>query len=295
MYHDTVTRPGAPSDGDVTICALTIAGTDPSGAAGVQADLATFRDVGVHGLSVITSVLWQNTQGVRGQQPMSGAAVRAQLDAVCEDLPVAAIKLGLLPSAEVVRAVLDGLDAIEARDGRLPPLVLDPVLVSGDGRTTLVDEGTIALLVGPLLARVDLLTPNVPEAAWLLGGAPLDTPGACHEAARALAARTRGAILLKGGHLPALSADPGARVDLLAFGDQVTPLAALPAIPDDVRGTGCHLSSAIAAWLALGLPLEAAIDRARRHLNGLLHRHRRLIGRGRHVLVHAPEPQEHTP
>ena len=290
----TVARPPTSSDAETIPCALTIAGTDPSGAAGIQADLATFRELGVHGLSVITSVLWQNTQGVRGQQPLSGAAVRAQCDAVFEDVPVAAIKIGLLPTAEVARAVLDVIEGIDRRTGRRVPVVLDPVLVSGDGRTTLVDDETIALIAGPLLARVDLLTPNVPEAAWLLGR-PLETPQACHDAALELAARAAGAILLKGGHMPTLSGQEATRVDLLARHGQLKALAPLPAIPDDVRGTGCHLSSAIAAGLARGLALDDAVDRARRHLNGLLHHRRRLIGRGRHVLIHTPTPQEHTP
>jgi hydroxymethylpyrimidine/phosphomethylpyrimidine kinase len=263
---------------------LTIAGTDPCGAAGIQADLHVIRDHGFAGASVITAMLAQHTGGVQAIWPMSAAQLTAQLDSALSDLPIAAVKLGLIPTPEAAHAIQAALLRALPADA---PVVLDPVLASGDGRRALVAPGTedaLLTLLSSLRERghPTVITPNAPEAARLTGQ-PVETLDHALVAAAQLAASC-GAALLKAGHL----AREGAKVrDVWAeAGQGACALAALPAIDEDVRGTGCHLSSALACQLASGLPAQQAAEAARRYLNTLLTASRWRPGAGRSILRH---------
>lgn len=247
---------------------LTVAGTDPSGAAGIQADLQTIRDHGHHGASVVTAVIAQNTAGVHAVMRMPAELVAAQLDAVFEDLDIAAVKVGLVPDDELVALIAHRVAHL--------PTVWDPVMANGDGNTRLFG-GTIGALHG--VFEPVIVTPNVPEIALLVGAEVADRASA-HEAAATLANRA-GAVLLKMGHLP----HDGMVSDIWANRGETHDLEPLPAVAEEVRGTGCQLSAAMACGLAEGLvPLEAA-ERARRYLNKLLHSRAQHIGKGRRVVV----------
>lgn len=263
---------------------LTIAGTDPSGGAGIPVDLQVFRDFGYHGLSVVTAVVAQNTTGVRSFEPVDGTHIADQIDAVLDDIPVGAVKIGMLATAAAVRSVAASLSGIDAAT----PVVYDPVLASGGGDARLERAGMVEALGDGLLERVDWLTPNIPEAETLLD-VSIDRPAEMERAAVELLELGPSAILLKVGHLSKEGAEMS---DLLALrGEgrepQVTWLTPLQRIPEDVRGTGCQLSSALAAALADGDHGGPAAERARRYLNDLLHHRRRTIGRGRPVIVRA--------
>ncbi|MDX1606190.1 MAG: bifunctional hydroxymethylpyrimidine kinase/phosphomethylpyrimidine kinase [Candidatus Competibacterales bacterium] len=255
--------------------ALTIAGSDSGGGAGIQADLKTFSALGVYGASVITALTAQNTRAVTGILDVEPAFVGAQLDAVCEDLAVAAVKIGMLSRPEVIRAVAAGLD----RHG-LDAVVLDPVMVAKSGDRLLAEEAVDALR-RELLPRATLITPNLPEAGVLLERDPPDSEAAMHEAATALLALGPGAVLLKGGHLAGETS-----VDLLLGVDAPLRLDAPRIATRNTHGTGCTLSAAIAAYLARGLDLPAAVRAAKDYLNGALAAADRLgVGHG-HGPVH---------
>ncbi len=253
----------------MTQVVLTIAGTDPSGAAGIQADLQVIRDHGHHGVSVITAVLAQNSSGVRVVQPLAAGLVEAQLDTVFDDFDIAAVKVGLVPNDELVRMIAARLEDL--------PVVWDPVMRSGDGATELFGGSPAALLSA--LSRVAVVTPNVGELEQLMG-TTLTTRQDAHEAARSLAAHV-GAVLLKVGHLP----HSGDLSDIWAHAGESFDLAALPAVSHDVRGTGCQLSSAIACRLADGVEPLDAVEGARRYLNALLLRQAVHLGKGRAIIV----------
>jgi len=225
--------------------ALTIAGSDSGGGAGLQADLKTFLAHGLHGASAVTAVTAQNSREVRSWQTIEPALVRAQIEAVCDDLPPAAVKTGMLATAALVEVV-----AALAAAGRLPRLVVDPVMVAKSG-DRLVDASAQRAYVERLLPRALLVTPNLAEGEALLGRA-LAGPEAMAEAARELSARLGAAVLLKGGRLA------GEAVDVLCAGGQVTELRA-PRVPGGGdHGAGCTLSAALCARLAL---LEGAPGR----------------------------------
>jgi hydroxymethylpyrimidine/phosphomethylpyrimidine kinase len=224
--------------------ALTVAGSDPSGGAGVQADLKTFSRFGVYGAAALTLLTVQNTLGVRRVELLPPDFVYEEIRAVAEDLPVHALKTGALGSAPIVEAV-----AKAVRDFRLGPLVVDPVMVAKSG-DPLLGEEAVAALKEALLPLAFLVTPNRMEAERLLGS-PIRGLGDAEEAAMALLALGPKAVLLKGGHLPGVES-----VDLLATGN--------------THGTGCTLSAAIAAHLALGRPLEAAVLEAKAYLTRAL-------------------------
>jgi len=227
--------------------ALTIAGSDSGGGAGIQADVKTFHQFGVFGTSVITAVTAQNTLGVLAWEPVSEALVTRQLDALAGDLPPAAVKSGMLASAALVETVAAGI----ARH-RLPNYVLDPVMVATSG-DPLLDEDAEQLVARRLLPLATLVTPNLDEAAILVGE-PVTTPDAMERAGGALLRRGARAALLKGGHLS---------------GDQVVDVLVTDRGPrrfnrprldtTSTHGTGCTLSAAVAAGLALGRPLEQAV------------------------------------
>jgi hydroxymethylpyrimidine/phosphomethylpyrimidine kinase len=227
---------------------LVIAATDSSGGAGLARDLATLAPLPVEARCVVTAVTAQSHARVTAVHPLPAQIIRAQLEAALECGPVDAIKIGMLATAEAVRAVAAGLPPHV-------PVVLDPVLVSSSGGVLLSTEGQRAL--AEMLPRVTLLTPNLPEAAALLGQAPADTPEGLIGHARQLLARGPAAVLLKGGH-----GSGEAAVDHLVDAHAVQTLSS-PRLPGTRRGTGCQLASGIAAGLAMGLPLREACERAR--------------------------------
>lgn len=238
-------------------CALTIAGSDSGGGAGIQGDLKTFAALGVYGASVITAVTAQNTIGVRGVDGVSPAMVAAQLDAVLEDLPIRAVKIGMLFSPDIVMVVAERLRAYPS-----VPVVLDPVLAATSGPALLDDEAW-RVMVGTLFPLATLVTPNLPEAARLRQGATGDDP---IEIATALLALGSTAVLLKGGH-----AGGDILEDVLVSRDAEPRVFRHPRIATPhTHGTGCSLSAAIAAGLAHDLPLPRAVASAVDWLQGAI-------------------------
>ena len=234
---------------------LSIAGSDSGGGAGIQADLKTFAALGCYGMTAITAITAQNTQGVRAIHGVPPEMLRAQIDAVATDIGVDAVKIGMLHSPEVVRVVAEAI----ARHG-LHNVVLDPVMVATSGDRLIAQE-TVGALVRELFPLATLITPNLDEAGWLLGRT-LDSEAQLADAADALLALGARAVLLKGGHLPGEQV-----VDLLALpGGVHERLAAARIATHNGHGTGCTLSSAIAAYLALGETLPEAVRLARRYI-----------------------------
>jgi hydroxymethylpyrimidine/phosphomethylpyrimidine kinase len=227
---------------------LVIAATDSSGGAGLTRDMATLARWGCEARCVVSAVTAQSHSRVAAVHPVPGAIIRAQLVAALECGPVQAIKIGMLGTADAVRAVAAGLPSG-------PPVVLDPVLVASSGGTLLDALGRHALR--ELLPRVTLLTPNIPESAALLGKPAATTPQALIGQAWQLLDLGPAAVLLKGGHGSGSEA-----VDYLVDREEVQTLVS-PRLPGTARGTGCQLSTGIAAGLAAGLPLRLACERAR--------------------------------
>ncbi len=238
---------------------LSIAGSDSGGGAGIQADLKTFSALGCYGMTAITALTAQNTQGVRAIHGVPAEMLRAQIDAVVEDIGVDAVKIGMLHAPEIVHVVAEAL-----RRHRMPHVVLDPVMVATSGDRLMVED-TVAVLVAQLFPLAEVITPNLDEAAWLLGRS-LASAGALEGAAADLLALGAPAVLLKGGHLA------GERVtDWLATQDGVRQSFQSPRIASqNVHGTGCTLSSAMAAYLACGLALPQAVEQARAYVFGAI-------------------------
>ncbi|MFZ0170616.1 MAG: bifunctional hydroxymethylpyrimidine kinase/phosphomethylpyrimidine kinase, partial [Acidimicrobiales bacterium] len=229
--------------------ALTIAATDSGGGAGIAADLRTFAALGVMGTFAVTAVTAQNTLGVQGIQTLPVAMVVAQIESVVSDLRPAAGKTGMLATAEIVQAV-----TVKAAEGSLPPLVVDPVLVSSSA-SPLFEGRAVRDAYLELFARAAVVTPNLPEAA-LLVGRPLRSLQDMEEAAWRLQALGPGLVVVKGGRLPV----GGEAVDVAVDGHVVTLLRAPWVETRNVHGTGCSFAAAIAANLALGRePLQAAL------------------------------------
>ncbi|PQO23299.1 bifunctional hydroxymethylpyrimidine kinase/phosphomethylpyrimidine kinase [Rhodobacteraceae bacterium WD3A24] len=238
--------------------ALTIAGSDSSGGAGIQADLKAFSALGVYGASVITALTAQNTRAVTMVEPVGNAMITAQMDAVFDDLNVRAVKLGMLGGTGAIATVENGLR------GRALPVVLDPVMVAKSGDRLLPSDALEALRER-LLPLATIVTPNLPEAADLLGTAPATTEAAMIEQGRSLRALGPRAVLMKGGH--------GAGehcVDLLVEEGGITRLSARRLVTRNTHGTGCTLSAAIAAGLAKGMGLGQAVARAHAYLQGAI-------------------------
>jgi hydroxymethylpyrimidine/phosphomethylpyrimidine kinase len=256
--------------------ALTIAGSDSSGGAGIQADLKTFSAFGVYGASVLTALTAQNTRGVQGVEPVRPAFVEAQLASVLDDLDVRAIKTGMLANGAIVSAVASALARVPAI-----PLVVDPVMVATSGDRLLASDA-IAALKGELFPRATVVTPNLPEAAALLGVAVATSENQMIEQARALARFGSGAVLIKGGHGEGAEA-----VDVLVGGDAVLRLAASRIETRHTHGTGCTLAAAIAALLARGTDLEEAVRRAKAYVSAALAGGRDLgVGQGNGPVDH---------
>ena len=234
---------------------LSIAGSDSGGGAGIQADLKTFSALGCYGMTAITAVTAQNTLGVTAIHGVPVEVLKAQICAVMDDIGVDALKIGMLHSPELVRVVAWAIDEYQ-----IERVVLDPVMVATSG-DRLIAEETVGVLVNELFHRVTLVTPNLDEAALLLGGAISNIAALDDAAARLLALGAR-AVLLKGGHLPGDEV-----VDVLAMrGETLQRLQSSRIASGNVHGTGCTLSSAIAAGLALGLSLPQAVAEARRYV-----------------------------
>jgi hydroxymethylpyrimidine/phosphomethylpyrimidine kinase len=237
---------------------LTIAGSDSGGGAGIQADLHTIAAHGLHGACAITAITAQNTRGVSAIHACPPAIVEAQIDAVFDDFDVAAVKIGMLASAGLIRTVATAL-----RRRAPPALVLDPVMVASSG-ARLLDADALDALVGELFPLADLITPNLPEAALLLGGVEIDRARMADAAGR-LHRLGAAAVLLKGGHL-----GDGEVEDWLVDGDRPAVVFRHLRLPLEGHGTGCTLSSAIACGLALDLPLEQACSQAGDYIHGAL-------------------------
>ena len=238
---------------------LSIAGSDSGGGAGIQADLKTVAALGCYGMTAITALTAQNTRGVRSIHGVPPQMLRDQIDDVIEDIGAHAVKIGMLHAPEIVEVVAEAIDRHALRQ-----VVLDPVMVATSG-ATLIETPAIAALVRELFPRAELITPNLDEAALLVGH-PLHTPEDMAAAADILLQQGARAVLLKGGHLPGETV-----VDLLAMATGERYRMEAPRIRSgNTHGTGCTLSSAIAAQLALGANLPEAVRRARSYVRGAL-------------------------
>ncbi len=242
-----------------TPIALTIAGSDSGGGAGIQADLKAMSALGVYGASVITAVTAQNTRAVTAVEGISPGVIAAQIDAVLGDLDVSAIKIGMLATPGIIETVAKALEAYEG------PIVLDPVMVAKSGDALLQDDA-VATLRAALLPRAAVLTPNLPEAARLLDTRPAPDVGDMIAQGHALAALGAANVLMKGGH-------GGGEVctDLLVDRAFVLVQLTAPRFPTrNTHGTGCTLSSSIAAGLAKGMSTEDAVRAAHGYLQGAI-------------------------
>jgi hydroxymethylpyrimidine/phosphomethylpyrimidine kinase len=234
---------------------LSIAGSDSGGGAGIQADLKTMSALGCYGMTAITAITAQNTLGVTAIHGVPPAILKAQLQAVLDDIGVDAVKIGMLHSPEIVEVVAWAIDHY-----KLHKVVLDPVMVATSG-DTLVGQDTVKVLVRELFPRAVVVTPNLDEAALLLGR-KINTIAELDTAAQDLLALGAKAALLKGGHLSGEQV-----VDVLAQANlPLTHLQSARIASRNVHGTGCTLSSAIACHLALGLDLAQAVTQARGYI-----------------------------
>jgi len=255
--------------------ALTVAGSDSGGGAGIQADLKTFTAFRVFGMSVVTGLTAQNTQGVREVELPSCAFIRAQLEAVLDDLGADAVKTGMLATGEIIRTVAEVLTR-----RAVATLVVDPVMIAASGHSLMTHEAA-PVMREHLFPLAAIVTPNLDEATFLLGR-PIRTVAEMEEAARDVFAMGPRSVLLKGGHLP------GERVvDLLFDGVRFVRREG-DRIPGEFHGTGCTLASAIAAGLARGLAVPEAVAAAQDYV-ALAIRQAQAVGRGRRPLCHFPD------
>ena len=256
--------------------ALTIAGSDSSGGAGIQADLKTFAAFNVYGASVITALTAQNTRGVFGIHPVPPAFVTAQVDAVFDDLEVRAVKIGMVAELSIIEAIAAALSRWKPEH-----VVLDPVMVASSGDRLLSAEA-VESLRKDLIPRASLLTPNLPEAAALLNESVASDEATIRSQGRRLLALGARAVLIKGGH-----AQGAESIDYLFAGGSVTVLPAPRLATTNTHGTGCSLSSAIAAGLAKGEPLETAVRGAKTWITAAIAAADRLgVGHGHGPIHH---------
>ncbi|MBI2828719.1 MAG: bifunctional hydroxymethylpyrimidine kinase/phosphomethylpyrimidine kinase [Acidobacteria bacterium] len=253
--------------------ALTIAGSDSSGGAGIQADLKTFAAHGVYGLSVITAVTAQNTIGVTKFEAVSADLVSAQMEAVVSDIGAHAVKTGMLANAAIVEAVAAGVDNLE-----IPWLVVDPVMIAKSG-DRLINDDAVGAIKSELLRRAFLVTPNIPEAETL-AGITIGAEEARREAARRIIALGAAAVIITGGHFPSPDI-----VDLLYDGRRFIEFRTERVTGRNTHGTGCTFAAAVTAHLALGHLLEEAVPRAQQYVAGAI-RAASDLGRG-------PGPMDH--
>jgi hydroxymethylpyrimidine/phosphomethylpyrimidine kinase len=256
--------------------ALTIAGSDSSGGAGIQADLKTFAAFGVYGASVITALTAQNTRGVRGIHLVPSAFVTAQIDAVFDDLDVRAVKIGMVAELSIIEAIADALSRWKPEH-----VVLDPVMVASSG-DRLLSAAAFESLRNNLIPRASLVTPNLPEAAALLNESVASDEAAIRSQGRRLLASGARAVLIKGGHGQGRES-----IDTLFRGDDIIALPAPRIATVNTHGTGCSLSSAIAASLAKGEPLEQAVRSAKTWITAAIEAADRLgVGHGHGPIHH---------
>jgi hydroxymethylpyrimidine/phosphomethylpyrimidine kinase len=253
--------------------ALTIAGSDSGGGAGIQADLKTFAAHGVYGTSAITAITAQNTLGVTSWQALPADLVTAQIEAIAGDIGADAVKTGMLANAAIVEAVAAAIESLQ-----LPLVVVDPVMIAKGG-DRLLEEEAVAALLAELLPRAHVVTPNVPEAE-VLAGMSIASLADMREAGRRILARGPRVVLIKGGHLGGAES-----IDVGCTASETFEIRGPRIDTRHTHGTGCTLSSAIAANLARGLPDRESIERAREYLEGAI-RHAPGIGRGHGPLNH---------
>ncbi len=271
MWLDLAARCSARSDLMMKV-ALTIAGSDSGGGAGIQADLKTFAAHGLHGASAITAVTAQNSVAVNDFVALDPRMVVAQIEAVCADMPVAAAKTGMLATVEIIGAVAEAVARL-----KVPNLVVDPVMVAKSG-DALLAAGAERAYIERLMPLASLITPNLPEAAALLGH-PVRTLEEMRLAARELVGRGARAVVVKGGHLD------GPPVDVLYDGAELDELRAERVPTANTHGTGCTFSAAIAARLAWGVPLREAVRGAKEYLTEAIRRSYS-VGRGHGPVDH---------
>lgn len=261
---------------------LSIAGSDSSGGAGIQADLKTFAALGCYGMTVITATTAQNTQGVRDIHPIPAAHIEAQLNAVLEDIPPKAIKIGMVNQPEVVEILAHVLKKFPQI-----PIVFDPVMVATSG-DRLIADGTVALLKEQLFPLATLITPNLDEAA-VLTGYGVDSVEKMHQAGKDILQMQCQAVLIKGGHLHS----PTIQDILYQKDKQVMTFESTYIHTNNLHGTGCTLSSAIAAELAKGNTLSLAVEKARNYIFGALEAGKSVkTGQGNGPLNHFYNPQK---
>jgi hydroxymethylpyrimidine/phosphomethylpyrimidine kinase len=244
----------------MTSVALTIAGSDSGGGAGIQADLKTFQELGVFGTSALTAVTAQNTLGVHGVWPLVPEAVRAQMEAVFADFDVAAAKTGMLFSGEIIDEVAAGFAAAGT-----PTLVVDPVMIAKGGAHLLREEAVEAMR-DKILPIATVVTPNVPEAE-VLAGMTIRTPEDMEEAGRRLIAMGTKSVVVKGGHLE--GEERACDLFMDGRGERIW-LSAERIRTKDTHGTGCTFSAALTAFLAAGEPLEKAVMGAKRFIHAAI-------------------------
>lgn len=238
---------------------LSIAGSDPSGGAGIQADLKSISANGAFGMAVITALTAQNTQGVHGVHLVPPDFVQAQIAAIFADIRVDAVKIGMIANAEIAQAVADAL-----QDHADVPVVLDPVMIAKGGAPLLQDDA-IDTLRSALLPLAQVITPNLPEAAHLLGSSPATTRDEMITQGRALCDMGVQAVLMKGGHL-----DGADSPDALITADETHWFDAPRTPTKNTHGTGCTLSSALAAQIGKGLALPQAVEAAKTYVAGAI-------------------------
>jgi hydroxymethylpyrimidine/phosphomethylpyrimidine kinase len=264
---------------------LTIAGSDSSAGAGVQADLKTFSAFKVYGLTAVTCVVAETPGKVSRIEPVSAALVREQIEVLFASFPIAAIKTGLLCSGEIILTVARALAGVARNTGKKFPLVVDPVMVATSG-DQLLGADAVELYETQLFPLATLITPNLDEAARLLGGKIKDQRS-MEKAAKALARKYGLSILLKGGHLSG-----GKAIDVFFHRGKITKFAAPFVRGVDTHGTGCTYSAAITAGLANGLSLEASIKRAKKFVTASIRQHflwQTGAGRAVYALNHSPQ------
>ena len=256
--------------------ALTIAGSDSSGGAGIQADLKTFAALGVYGASVITALTAQNTSGVSGIHQVPADFVTAQIDAVLGDLDVKAVKIGMVAQLATIDAIVKAIERWSPKH-----IVLDPVMVATSGDRLLAADAVEALRTR-LIPRASLITPNLPEAAALLDQPVASSEAAIESQGKRLLAMGCPAVLIKGGHGQGTES-----IDYLVSGNGVIALAAPRIATRNTHGTGCSLSSAIAAGLAKGEDMETAVRKAKAWVSAAIAAADRLdVGHGHGPIHH---------
>lgn len=259
--------------------ALSIAGSDSSGGAGIQADLKTFSSLGVYGMTAITAITAQNSMGVNSVLGVAPEMVSAQIDAIFDDIMVDAVKLGMLFSQEIIDIIADRIEVYKPKN-----IILDPVMISTSGHR-LISEGAIDSLISKLIPLASIVTPNKHEAE-LLSGITIEEKSDIHKAGNKILATGAKSVLIKGGHF-----EGEIMTDYLFIGETVLEFSGAFIDTVNTHGTGCTLSSAIAAFLALGLPLRVAVGKAKAYLEkGLTSGASIKVGNGHGPLNHLHDP-----